>query len=293
MIATFFWSALARAQTEVEWLGPLPAVIQESSGLLVFDDMLVTHNDSGNSPELFFLDSVSLEVRRRVRISNAINADWEDLAEDADYVYIGDFGNNLGNRKDLKILRVSKSEIATSDTLEAEIISFQYEDQTDFKGTQNSDWDAEALYAGRDSLWIFTKQWQSQGTVVYAVPKVPGSHIAVRKGALAVSGLITGACANADQSGILLSGYSPQLQPFLALLVQAESPGSLEQRPEKTQIAIAFAQAEGITADPGGRVFLSTEAFSNRLISLPAGVYKFSLDASRVDESLPTKPDHD
>jgi hypothetical protein len=273
----------------VEWIGALPDEIQESSGLLVFDAMLATHNDSDNSPELYFLDSVSLEIRKRVRISNAVNTDWEDMAQDEDYIYIGDIGNNTGSRRDLKILKISKSEIASSETLKADIISFSYEDQKEFRSTPNSDWDAEALYAGRDSLWIFTKQWQSQGTAVYAIPKTPGAHRAVRKANLEVAGLITGACAMVDPSGILLSGYSRQLQPFVVFLQVQDDHKGPGFKTENMQVAIAFAQAEGIAASENGSVFLSAEAFSNRLITLPAGVYKFSMDSLGSEENPENK----
>jgi hypothetical protein len=270
-------------------MGALPDEIQESSGLLVFDTMLATHNDSGNSPEVYFLDSVSLEIQKKVRISNAVNTDWEDMAQDDDFIYIADIGNNTGSRRDLKVLRIPKSKIASSEALKADIISFVYEDQSEFRSTPNSDWDAEALYAGRDSLWIFTKQWQTQGTVVYAIPKIPGQHRAVRKGSLEVAGLITGASSMVDQAGILLSGYSRQLQPFVVLLHVDDDENGLGFKPEKRQIAIAFAQAEGIAVSENGRVFLSTEAFSNRLITLPAGVYKFSVDPAGTEENPENK----
>ena len=134
------------AQTEVSWVGALPELIQESSGLLLVGDRFVTHNDSGNSPELFVLDTTSLAVVRRVRVANAENTDWEDLAQDASYIYIGDIGNNLGNRRDLKVLRISKEAFLRSDTVEAAVISFSYEDQTEFAGFQT-----QVYYGCRDT----------------------------------------------------------------------------------------------------------------------------------------------
>jgi hypothetical protein len=286
-VFVFLWAGTVHAQSRVQWVGPFPGEIQESSGLLVWDDLLITHNDSGNSPDLFLLDSASLAVRRKVRISNASNTDWEDLAQDDEYIYIGDIGNNSGNRRDLKILRVRKSEMASSETVQAGIISFQYEDQTSYAITQNSDWDAEALYAGTDSLWVFTKQWKSKGSVVYAIPKTPGEHQAVRKGTLDVRGLITGASGIPDQNGILLLGYSGQLQPFLVVTHLPHSLDSIQKKPEKEQVSIAFAQAEGIAVALNGIVYVSSEVFSSNLISTPAGVYRVwydgDLKAARPD----------
>jgi hypothetical protein len=34
-------------------------------------------------------------VLRTVAITNATNVDWEDIAQDASYIYIGDIGNNF------------------------------------------------------------------------------------------------------------------------------------------------------------------------------------------------------
>ncbi len=263
------------AQTEVSWVGALPELIQESSGLLLVGDRFVTHNDSGNSPELFVLDTTSLEVVRRVWVVNAENTDWEDLAQDASYIYIGDIGNNLGNRKDLKVLRISKEAFLRSDTVEAAVISFSYEDQTEFAGFQNSDWDAEALLAGPDSLWVLTKQWQGEGTVAYGFPKEPGDYRARRTAEYPAGGLITGASPIPGEKAFLLLGYSSQLQPFF-LKVFSEYPVSGQAaQARKIRIDIPFAQAEGITVSTSGEVFLSTETFSNGLVSLPAGIFRY------------------
>lgn len=275
-LLTCFWLSSGFAQTQVSWLGALPEQIQESSGLLLLGDQFITHNDSGNSPELFLLDSASLKVRSRVRIEDAGNTDWEDLAQDADYIYIGDIGNNLGSRKDLKVLKIPKTGLSSSQRVRAEVIAFRYEDQSEFRSGKNTDWDAEALIAGPDSLWVFTKQWKSQGTVVYKIPKNPGEHVAIRKAEFPVNGLITGASVLPGQSGIILSGYSLQLQPFIVRLKTSEGENVFQQELEMEQVDIPFAQVEGVAADEKGAVFLSSEAFTNKLFSLPAGMYKIS-----------------
>ncbi len=273
----FFLSVPLSAQSVITWTGALPEAVQESSGLLQQGPYFITHNDSGNPPDLFVLDTASLEVVRKVRVANAQNNDWEDIAEDADYIYIGDFGNNLGSRKDLRILRISKETFAKTSSVEAEVIAFSYEDQTDFSGTSNSDWDAEALLAGQDSLWIFTKQWQSGGTSAYGIPKEPGTYVARRAGDFAVRGLITGASPIPGENAFLLLAYSGQLQPFL-IHVPASSPSmGFPAETEKIPLDIPFSQAEGISVSTRGTVFLSTESFSNDIISLPAGIFRCEL----------------
>ncbi|MDX1333786.1 MAG: hypothetical protein R3252_12205, partial [Robiginitalea sp.] len=243
------------AQSEVSWVGALPQAVQESSGLLLVGDRFVTHNDSGNSPELFVLDTTSLEVVRRVRITNAENMDWEDLAQDATYIYIGDIGNNLGTRRDLKVLRISREAFFRSDAVEAEAISYAYEDQSGFDGTQNSDWDAEALLAGPDSLYIFTKQWQGGQTVAYRIPKEPGQYRALRIREYMVDGLVTGASPIPGKEGFMLLGYSGQLQPFLLRVSSGVFNSTDPNQTRKIQLDIPFGQAEGITVLPTGVVY--------------------------------------
>ena len=45
---------------------------------------------------------------RTIKIDNAKNDDWEELAEDDEFIYIGDFGNNNGKRKNLCIYIIRK-----------------------------------------------------------------------------------------------------------------------------------------------------------------------------------------
>lgn len=276
VLFVWFLSGGLSAQSEVSWVGTLPESIGESSGLLLIGNRFVTHNDSGNTPELFVLDTTSLEVVRRVRIANADNTDWEDLAQDASYIYIGDIGNNLGTRRDLKVLRISREDFSGSDIVEAEVISYAYEDQTSFDAAQYSDWDAEALLAGPDSLYVFTKQWQGGETVAYRIPKQPGNYQALRTAVYPADGLITGASQIPGQQAFMLLGYSGQLQPFL-LSVSGDYPMSgNSSQIEKIQLDIPFGQAEGITVLPSGVAYLSTEAFSNNLLSLPPGVFRYA-----------------
>ena len=138
----------------------LPNPVIETSGLIFLNDKLITHNDSGNEPALFELDTVSGEITRKVIIRNATNVDWEDICYDDTYIYIGDIGNNSGSRTDLKIYRVSITNYldAANDTVSADTIQFNYSDQSDFTpGSNQTNFDAEALISLGDSLYIFTK----------------------------------------------------------------------------------------------------------------------------------------
>ena len=279
------------AQSDFEILGNLPQQLNESSGLLLAGDLLISHNDSGNEPLLYELDTVSLQIVRQVQVANAVNTDWEDLAQDEEFLYVADIGNNSGTRTDLKILKVSKTDFKNGSTVNAEVISYAYEDQTDFSGNGNSDWDAEALIAQGDSLYIFTKQWQSLGTVVYSLPKTPGNFQARRIAEFPLNGLVTGADITSSDSIVIL-GYTTQLQPFIFTISSIGSsnfPGSFE----KFTLPIGFAQAEGVASGNNNRLYVSSEDFSNSLLSLPAAVFKLKLTSTDTEPDGGGEPEPD
>lgn len=276
----------ALGQTDITNIGTLPGEVIETSGLIFFNDKLITHNDSGNTPQLFEIDTVSKAVTRTVTVENAINADWEDLSQDENYIYIGDFGNNLGRRQDLLIYRIAKSDYIASESVTAETIAFNYEDQTDFSGNQNSDWDAEAFVVLQDQLVIFTKQWQSNGTVAYSIPKTPGNHIAQNLGGYDSGGLITAATYNELSEVLFLLGYSQQLQPFVIRMEEITDVFVFNNTIEKIPLTIGFAQVEGIGYVDENTYYVSSERFtnSNPPVTLDASLFRFNTTDTKVGE---------
>lgn len=132
--------------------------LNEISGLEFLNDtILVAHNDSGNSPHLYLLN-LSGKIVKKVLISNAKNVDWEDIACDNEYLYIGDIGNNSNKRSDLKIYRVRKADLLNVDFVTADMMPFAYADQIEFPPVEKElNFDSECLIASNDELWIFTK----------------------------------------------------------------------------------------------------------------------------------------
>lgn len=80
----------------------LPSTVDETSGLIFWADGIWTFNDSGGDPTLYKVDTLNGEIIQHATITNGINVDWEDIAQDDDHIYIGDFGNNGGDRQDLE-----------------------------------------------------------------------------------------------------------------------------------------------------------------------------------------------
>lgn len=181
--------------------------VSETSGLIYLNQKLITHNDSGGDHALYEIDTITGNITRTVVIDNATNVDWEDICFDDSYIYIGDFGNNLGTRQDLKIYRISIEDYNTTanDTVVAEIINFTYKDQVIATPTN---FDAEALIAYNDSLYIFTKNWGDYQSNIYSVPKSPGTYEITKVDNINAQGLITGATYNSNCKTIMLTGYT-------------------------------------------------------------------------------------
>lgn len=122
------------------------------------DGNLWAINDSGNSTEIHQIDSLG-KVNRSIKITNAKNIDWEDLTQDDfGHFFIGDFGNNNNERRDLTVYKIENPiDIKTAET-EAEIIRFKFFDQ-DLKNTSDSikNFDLEAFVFYKGRLYLFTK----------------------------------------------------------------------------------------------------------------------------------------
>jgi hypothetical protein len=144
----------------------LPTALNESSGLAYTDGKLWTFNDSGNSATLYRISESNGSIAQTVTVSNATNVDWEDITADANYLYIGDFGNNTnGNRTDLKIYRISKAAIGNAAIVSvmADVINFTYSDQDQTNlpptGNNNTEFDCEAFFIKDNHLHLFSKDW--------------------------------------------------------------------------------------------------------------------------------------
>ncbi|CAN5571285.1 hypothetical protein BH10BAC2_BH10BAC2_28060 [soil metagenome] len=258
----------------------LNTALSESSGLLNWKNLVWTHNDSGNGPLIYGMNATSGANQRTVTLSNATNIDWEDIAQDNSFIYIGDFGNNAnGNRTDLKIYRAAKSAITAGDTVTASVINFSYNDQTDFsaKGANNTNFDCEALIAYGDSLFLFIKDWVDNKTRLYKLPKKPGTYSATKIGELNVTGLITGAEVLLTEKVIVLSGYNTLLSPFIYLLYDFTGNNFFDANKRKVALNATFTQMEGICSKSSTNFLVSNESYIKFPINTPAKLSQLNL----------------
>ena len=190
------------------------------------------------------------------------NIDWEEISQDENYVYIGDFGNNSGSRKNLKIFRIDKSSLLQEMPL-VDSIMFSYSDQTDFTpALNNTDYDCEAFIVTSDSIYLFTKQWISKKSGLYVLPKNPGEFTAEFRGKLDPDGLVTGAVFLERQGLVVLSGYSDNLSPFFYLLYDFRANDFSSGNKRKLDIMLPYHQVEGIATNDGIKFYATNESVS-------------------------------
>jgi len=201
--------------------------INESSGLVVSRrtaGVFWTHNDSGDGPNLFATDRKGRSLGR-FTVTGAVNVDWEDIAAgpergDAATIYVGDIGDNGGNRNDTAVYRVREPKIdpkilgQTGETAPAEKYPYRYAD---------GHHDAETLLVDPKSedIFIVTKTDSGlSGVYKFPRPLIPGRAVTLQKvGVLrftnplmfrgrAVGKLATGGDVSMDRRHIAIRTYT-------------------------------------------------------------------------------------
>lgn len=233
----------------------LDTEIRETSGLLFIDGDFYTFNDSGGDPELYEIDTVSGSVKRTIKVDGAENKDWEAITTDGQFIYIGDIGNNLGNRKDLVIYKCP-IEGLNSGVLQSSEIEISYEDQDDFKHEAHKhEYDAEGLFIRGEKLYLISKNWEKDESKIYEVPMEPGEYELDHDDKIDVFGKVTDAYYSKELNGLFLIGYGEF--PFITYLKGFTGKKSKEEITLPINSPNGF-QTEGITV-VDGKIFYTSE----------------------------------
>ncbi len=194
-------------------IADLPSDLEEVSGTEIFpnSNLIWMLNDGGNPSKIYGLNRKG-QIKKVLKIK-AENNDWEELTTDKKgNLYIGDFGNNSNDRKDLTILKVNKDSLNNSGKIDVERITFHYPDQKKFPPKQHKmHFDCEAFFHYNDSLYLFTKSREKKNhgkTNLYKIPAIKGNHeaqfIASFKTCDELPCWITSADISADESQMAL-----------------------------------------------------------------------------------------
>lgn len=159
---------------------PLPAEVRESSGLAQSrrDPRLFwTHNDAGNDPELFAVDTDG-RLLARVSVAGVDAIDWEDVesgpCDGEDCLYVGDIGDNDAERESITIYRIPEPDVGEGPAVQAEALQARFPD---------GPVDAESLFLlPSGELYVVTKG--RRGPVVlyrYPAPHRPGETVTLER----------------------------------------------------------------------------------------------------------------
>jgi hypothetical protein len=265
--------------------------VSETSGLVFFKGGLWTINDSGGEAEIYKIDTVTGKVIQTIILKNASNKDWEDITQDSSFLYIGDFGNKAGNRKDLCIYKVSKRQIPEKGnvTVKTEVIYFTYIDQRNYHfNPYHHNFDCEALVCKDDSLFLFTKNWEDNATKVYALPIMPGTYNISPRDSYNVNGLITGAGLSPDGKHLTLVGCS-DFQSFITILFSYKNNDFFSGNKRRIDFpGLLVTRTEGVVYTDNENILISTQQSSipQCIFSVNTGLWT-SLGMSDLAYNLP------
>ncbi|MBU4538006.1 MAG: hypothetical protein L6264_13350 [Weeksellaceae bacterium] len=249
----------------------LSDTLRENSGLNFFKGKLYTFNDGGNTSEIFEIDRTSGEIKNTFK-TNLINHDWEAMASDSTHLFVGDFGNNTGTRKDLKIYKIPFNGSQISDSIKT--ISYFYAEQKDFINRNlNNDFDAEAMIFLNGKIHVFTKEWASKSTTHYIInPDVSENQPAEKTETFKTDFVVTDAAY--FQKKLYLIGYTKNTEVFLSVFNETEPGVFFKDKPKKYYLgsSLSIGQIEGIEVDEHG-IYISGEEFNTPLGKVKPNFY--------------------
>jgi hypothetical protein len=166
---------------QLTYVTKLPHKLTENSGIFPDKDSTVWFIMDRGNPDKIYQVNYKGDLLKELRVKNAKNHDWEDMAnDDKGNVFIGDFGNNGNDRKNLAIYRIPNPSSEGGDEIVAEKIEFSYPEQTHFPPKKDKLlYDAEAFFYYQDNFYIITKnrtQPFNGKALLYKIPAEQGNH---------------------------------------------------------------------------------------------------------------------
>ncbi len=194
---------------QIEPIKVWPSEVSETSGLAYFDHYFWTINDSGGKASVYAFDESTQNLVKRVDLKKARNVDWEALAQDDNYLYVADCGDNKGGRAQLQIYKVAQADLAAAKdkkNVATSRLDFEYADRaTDHSAVNN--FDCEAITVVDDHIWLFSKNRGDLHTRFYQLDTQTKKQRISPLLTLPVAGLITDADYFAPTQQLVLLGY--------------------------------------------------------------------------------------
>jgi hypothetical protein len=185
-------------------IGKMPPQVPESSGIVFNQDSTCwTHNDGGNASALYQINTQG-KLLATLGLPKLPNYDWEDLSTDnLGNLYIGDFGNNRNDRRELFIYKLNPKNPLRIDT-----IKFSYADQKAFPPIKpEKNFDCEAFFWLKGSLYLFSKNRGDKKVKYYKIPDQAGTYRIAPEKSIYLQASITGASVSPKKDKFVLLGY--------------------------------------------------------------------------------------
>jgi hypothetical protein len=178
------------------------SAIAECSGIVRsrrYPDVYWVHNDSGDSPRIFAINSRG-DLLREVSVQGAEHVDWEEIAADTDgNLYICDVGNNRNARRDLVIYVIPEPDPGHDESVNvARALRFHYPDQAEFPDPAMNH-DCEAVFWRDGHLYLLTKHRSDTWTRLYRMENLESE--------IDVGSMVTAADLSPDASELALLTY--------------------------------------------------------------------------------------
>lgn len=231
-----------------------PMALKGTSSIFYMNGTYWTANDHGDLI-IYNIDSTTGEILRVIPFDIEIE-DMEEIAQDADYIYFGDFGDNLGERDNLRIFRLDKGDIA-SGIFDFDTIEFWYPERNRWN---RRNYDCESFVVGDSNFYLFTKRWNSLDCEVYSIPKRIGEWRANLLGSFASDGLVTGCCYLPQFQLLTLCGYNTSCKPFVIIIYDIEGENFLDAKKLHVELGNEQGvQTEAIISHDGIHYYLTNE----------------------------------
>ncbi len=255
----------------------LPKELKEISGISASGTNIWAITDKPKA-RVFKLDATG-KLLQTINVTGMEATDVEAVASDSNYVYIGDVGDNDGDRIERKIIKIASAAIPTGDEVQVagDTINFTFPNEGVIESKKQNNFDCESLMSFKDSLYLFTKDRADKETRLYVLPKTPGRYTARYISTFNSEGLITDAAMNSQNNELALIGYHKGHQyPFIFLFSNFHGNDFFSGTNKKIELANKpwDWQLEGITYSNRNIVYFSCEGTKQ----VPATFYGIKRD---------------
>ncbi len=240
----------------------LPKTLNEISGVISVGNDIWAISDKP-SPVFFRLNQKG-KVQQEVRFKKLSVMDVEAITADDQYLYIGDVGDNTGDRKMRKIIRVALGSIGKGEKTEVagDVINFSFADDVLVEKKKKNDFDCEAVLSFNDSLYLFTKRRTDDRSELYVLSKKPGTQVARLVSIYDTHGLVTDAAVNKSKNEVVLIGYDKGHEnPFMLFFSNFKGNDFFSGKAERVELKNKKEewQVEGITFKSDDEIYFSCE----------------------------------